>query len=73
MVDVGDAARVPVTGFAPVQPPEALHELALVEDQFMTETLPAVMLVGLAANDTVGAGVVPPALPPPVLPPAVPG
>jgi hypothetical protein len=67
----GDAANVPLTAFVPVQPPEAAHEVALVDDQVMTDTLPDAMLVGLAENDTVGAGVAPPALPPPVLPPDV--
>lgn len=55
---VGDTVRVPLVGFVPVQPPEALHVFALVEDQVTTETLPEVMLVGLAENDAVGgAGV----------------
>ena len=51
---VGDAVRVPLVAFVPVQPPEAVHEVALVEDQVTIETLPEVMLVGLAENDTVG-------------------
>jgi hypothetical protein len=48
---------VPLGAFAPVQPPPAVHEVALVEDQFMVDTLPDAMLVGLAENATVGAGV----------------
>ena len=55
---VGDTASVPLVAFVPVQPPEAVHEVALVEDQVTVEMLPEVMLVGLAENATVG-GVVP--------------
>ena len=55
---VGDAASVPLAGFVPVQPPPAVHEVALVEDQVTVEMLPEFMLVGLAENATVG-GVVP--------------
>ncbi len=54
---VGDTARVPLIAFVPVQLPEAVHEVALVEDQVTVETLPEVMLVGLAENATVGGGV----------------
>ena len=61
---VGDTARVPLVAFVPVQPPEAAHEVALVDDQVTTEILPEVMLVGLAENVTVGGGVSPPGLPP---------
>ena len=52
---VGDTARVPLVAFVPVQPPAAVHEVALVEDQVTVEMLPEVMLVGLAENATVGA------------------
>ena len=52
---VGDTVRVPLVAFVPVQPPAAVHEVALVEDQVTTDTLPDVMLVGLAEIDTVGA------------------
>ena len=55
---VGDTARVPLVAFVPVQPPPAVHEVALVEDQVTVEILPELMLVGLAENATVG-GVVP--------------
>ena len=51
---VGDTVRVPLVAFVPVQPPEAVHEVALVEDQVTIETLPEVMLAGLAENATVG-------------------
>jgi hypothetical protein len=53
---VGDTARVPLVAFAPLQPPPAWHEVALVEDQVTVEILPEVMLVGLAENATVGGG-----------------
>jgi hypothetical protein len=51
---VGDAARVPLVGFVPLHPPEAVHEVALVEDQVTVEILPDVMLAGLAEIVTVG-------------------
>ena len=57
---VGDAARVPLVAFVPLHPPEAVHEVALVEDQVTVETLPDAMLVGLAeivAVGDVGVGV----------------
>ena len=57
MVFGGDTTKVPVGDFAPVQPPAAMHEVALVEDQFMVDTLPDAMLVGFAENATVGEGV----------------
>jgi len=54
----GDTARLPLVAFVPVQPPPAVHEVALVEDQVAIEIWPEVMLVGLAENATVG-GVAP--------------
>jgi hypothetical protein len=54
---VGDAARVPLVAFVPLHPPEAAHEVALVEDHVTVEILPDVMLVGLAEIATVGSGV----------------
>jgi hypothetical protein len=54
VVPVGDTARVPLVAFVPVQPPLAVHEIALVEDQVTVEILPEMMLVGLADNATVG-------------------
>jgi hypothetical protein len=36
--------------FVPVQPPLAVQESALVEDQLTVEILPELMLVGLAEN-----------------------
>ena len=40
----------------PLQPPEAVQEVALVEDQLSVEPLPEVTVLGLALNVTVGAG-----------------
>jgi hypothetical protein len=57
----GDTIRVPLVAFVPVQPPPAVHEVALVEDQLAIETWPEVMLVGFAESATVGE-----TLPPPV-------
>jgi hypothetical protein len=54
VVLAGDTVRVPLVALVPDQPPEAAHEVALVEDQVTVETLPGVMLAGLAENDTVG-------------------
>jgi hypothetical protein len=51
--------NVPLVVSVPVQPPLAAHDVALVLDQLSTELLPDVMLVGLAINVTVGAGVPP--------------
>jgi hypothetical protein len=48
VVPVGDTARVPLVAFLPVQPPLAVHESALVEDQLTVEILPELTLVGLA-------------------------
>jgi hypothetical protein len=54
---VGDTARMPLAAFVPVQLPEAVHEVALVEDQVTIEILPGVMLVGLAEIATVGGSI----------------
>jgi hypothetical protein len=54
---VGDATRVPLVALVPLHPPEAVHEVALVEDQVTVELLPDVMLVGFAEIVTVGSGV----------------
>jgi hypothetical protein len=39
----------------PVQPPEAVHDVAFVDDQVSVELPPAFTVVGLADNITVGA------------------
>ena len=53
---VGDTTNVPLVAALPVQPPEAVHEVALVLDQVNVELLPDVIKVGLAVKVTVGAG-----------------
>ena len=50
---------VPLVASLPDQAPEAVHEVALVEDQLKVEPLPLVTLVGLALSDTVGLLVAP--------------
>ncbi len=56
----GVTARVPLVAFVPVQPPEASHDVALLEDQLSIELLPAVMLVALADKFALGIGLVVP-------------
>ena len=46
---------VPLTDSVPAHAPEAVHEVALVEDQLNVEVPPLATLVGLALKDTVGA------------------
>ena len=48
---------VPEVPRAPLQAPDAVHDVALVDDQLKFELLPALICVGLAVIDTVGAGV----------------
>jgi hypothetical protein len=48
----------PFTALAPDQAPDAVHEVALVEDQVSVELLPLAIVLGLAANVMVGAGAV---------------
>src|SRR5262245_43199759 len=57
---------VPDVARDPVQPPDAVHEVAFVDDQVSVDVPPVVTLVGFAVRDTVGAGgLLPPSLPPP--------
>jgi hypothetical protein len=46
----------PLVPSEPDQPPEAVQDVALVEDQLRVELAPFAMLVGLALSDTLGAG-----------------
>jgi len=46
----------PLVGRAPVQPPLAVQEVALVDDQVSVALAPAVIMPGLAESETVGAG-----------------
>lgn len=48
---------VPETAFAPVQPFEAVQDVALVDDQVSVELPPEATDVGFAVSVTVGAGV----------------
>ena len=47
---------VPLVALAPLQAPEAVHEVALVELHVSVELPPPATEVGFAANVTVGAG-----------------
>lgn len=49
-------AWVPVVASVPLQPPDAVHEVALVEDQDSVELPPFATVLGLALKLTVGAG-----------------
>ena len=57
MVLGGATARMPLVAFVPDQPPPAVHDVALVEDQVAIELWPEVMLVGFAESATAGSGV----------------
>ncbi len=46
----------PLVAFEPDQLPEAVQELALVEDHVSVEALPLTTVLGLALSWTVGAG-----------------
>lgn len=60
VVAVGLTICVPLVASEPFQPPEAVHAVAFVLDHVSVELLPAVMLAGLAASDTVGVALPPP-------------
>jgi hypothetical protein len=47
---------VPLVALAPLQPPEAVQEVALVELQVSVAALPLVTEAGFAASVTVAAG-----------------
>ena len=47
---------VPLVAWLPDHAPEAVHEVALVEDQLKVEPLPPVTLDGFALIETVGDG-----------------
>jgi hypothetical protein len=46
----------PLVGFEPLQPPEAVQEVALLDDQTRDAALPPVIELGLALKLTLGAG-----------------
>jgi hypothetical protein len=45
----------PLTAWLPDQAPEAVHEVAFVDDQLNVEALPLATVLGLAVKLTVGA------------------
>jgi len=47
----------PLTALLPDQPPEAVHAVALVEDQVKVDAAPLFTVLGVAETLTVGAGV----------------
>jgi hypothetical protein len=49
---------VPLVAFVPLQPPEAVQDVALVELQVNVEDPPLVVVVGLAVSMAVGTGLV---------------
>jgi len=51
-------ALVPFIGCAPLQPPEAMHDVAFVELQLNIAVLPLATVVGFAARAMPGAGLV---------------
>jgi hypothetical protein len=53
-----EVACEPLVAWAPLQPPEAAQELALLEDQVKVDAPPLLTVVGLALSVTDGAGVV---------------
>jgi hypothetical protein len=58
---VAESAAVlaePLMASVPLHPPDAVHEVALVDDQVSVDLLPALTVVGLALTVTVGAGAV---------------
>jgi hypothetical protein len=48
----------PVIASDPLQPPEAVHAVALVEDQFNIDAAPLLTVLGFAVSVTAGAGLV---------------
>jgi hypothetical protein len=53
----GPVLRLPLAASVPLQPPEALQEVALVELHVSTEAFPEATAVGAAARVAVGAGI----------------
>jgi hypothetical protein len=45
----------PLVALVPVQPPEAVHDVALVDDQLRVEVAPLATVLGLELKVTVGA------------------
>jgi hypothetical protein len=55
LADSAPVDCVPLTALVPVQPPLALHEVALVADQLKVAEAPLAIVLGLPAKVTVGA------------------
>ncbi len=53
-VAAGDTLEVPEVASGPDHAPDAVHEVALVEDQVSVLLAPAVIELELAVNETVG-------------------
>jgi hypothetical protein len=53
---VGDTEAVPLVFLVPLHPPEATHDVALVEDHVSTEELPLIIVGKDADNKIVGCG-----------------
>jgi hypothetical protein len=56
VVAAGFTERVPLSALEPVQPPDAVHDVAFALDQVSAESAPAVIEGGLAVSVTVGSG-----------------
>jgi hypothetical protein len=52
----GPVDWLPEVGLLPDQPPDAMHDVAFVDDQVSVEDEPLTTLVGFAESDTVGSG-----------------
>ena len=50
---VGETTSVPLVASAPVQPPEAVQDVALLLDQVRVELPPEAIVVGLALKEAV--------------------
>jgi hypothetical protein len=57
-VPAGDTTIEPVAGCAPVQPPDAVHEVAFELDHVSVAEFPAVIAEGSAVKEVTGAAVV---------------
>jgi hypothetical protein len=53
-----DVLIEPAIASDPLQPPEAVHAVALVEDQFNIDAAPLLTVLGFAVSVTAGAGLV---------------
>jgi len=53
VVAVGETTSVPLVASVPVQPPDAVQDVALLLDQVSVELPPGAIVVGLALKETV--------------------